>query len=284
MLIDFHTHFFPDNIALQTVSTLAKTANVSYHGDGTLNSLLKFMQRDNVSISINLPVATRAQQVKSINKKMVEINKMFWENFYSNNFSVLCFGSLHPELSAQELEEQVLFLKTHEVKGIKLHPDYQNFYPDEDRMYKIYDLCVKHGLIILFHSGVDLVIPTLKGSPQRFKQLLSIKGLKFILAHMGGYKMWQEVEKFLLGENVYFDLGYTTEMDEQQLKSMILLHGVDKILFGSDFPWKSAKEIKQKVLKLNLGKEIEHKIFYENAAKLLDLYLKIESSTNYGDL
>ncbi len=261
MLVDFHTHFFPDNIARQGCDNMANNANVTYYGDGSLGSLLEFMKTDCVDISVNQPVATKPGQVPGINRRMVEINKA--------NKSVICFGAMHPGF--EDFAEQVSFLKENGIKGIKLHPEYQQFRPEDKRMFKFYEACAEAGIAVLFHSGVDLGYKSVHSAPEGVKQILGIKGLTVILAHMGAYRMWDDVEKLLVGENVYFDLAYCAEMDNAQLKRMILAHGSDKILFATDFPWERAEVIKRKIDTLALAKGDIDNICFKNASKLLNL-------------
>jgi hypothetical protein len=74
MLIDFHTHFFPDKIAADTISHLAQESGISPAGDGTLNGLRACMKEDGVTLSVNQPVATKPEQVPGINRKLAELN------------------------------------------------------------------------------------------------------------------------------------------------------------------------------------------------------------------
>lgn len=168
-------------------------------------------------------------------------------------------------------EDETGFLSENGVKGIKLHPEYQQFYPDDDKLTGLYEACAKNDLTILFHAGVDLGYTTVHCTPQRALQLLSIKGLKVVLAHMGGYKMWDDVEKYLAGKNVYFDLAYCHEMEAARLKRMILNHGSNKILFASDSPWQRAKTIKDKADTLNLAENDTQNIYYKNASRILQI-------------
>jgi hypothetical protein len=261
MLIDFHTHFFPDKIAKESVEKLARKANVKYYGDGTLSGLLQFMKQDSVDISINQPVATKPEQVKSINRKMIELN--------AKKLGVMCFGSLHPDFDG--FEDELAFIAANGIKGIKMHPEYQVFCPEEIRMFKIYEGCVKNNLAVLFHAGADIGYTCVHCTPKGIKEVLAVKGLKVILAHMGVYKMWDDVEKYLVGKNVYFDTAYCTEIENSQFRRMILNHGSDKILFATDFPWESASSIKAKIEQLDLSQKDIDNIFYKNAAKLLSL-------------
>lgn len=261
MLIDFHVHFFPDNIAPAAVKKLSEEAGVPYSGDGTISAIRDFMKIDVVDYSVNQPVATRPEQVKSINRKMIEIN--------GAGGPVICFGSMHPGFP--DPGEEIAFLKENGVKGIKMHPEYQNFYPDAAEMSAIYDACRKNDMILMFHAGIDIAYADVHGTPRRFAEVMKTGGLKVILAHMGGYRMWNEVEKFLSGSEAYFDVSYCQEMDNAQMKRMILGHGPEKILFATDFPWERANAILAKIEGLGLDKAAKEKIFYKNALGLLGL-------------
>ena len=261
MLIDFHTHFFPDKIAKTSCDLLARKAGVSYYGDGTLAGLLKFMKEDGVDISVNAPVATKPEQVPGINRKMLELNRA--------GGPVICFGAMHPEFTGYKSE--LAALKAGGVKGIKMHSEYQEFCPEEKRMTGIYEACADSGLAVLFHSGADLGYDTVHCRPEGIKKILGIKGLTLILAHMGAYRLWNDVENLLVGENVYFDLAYCADMDSTQLKRMILNHGSDKILFATDFPWERANVIRNKISSLGLNTNDLDNIFFKNACKLLNI-------------
>jgi uncharacterized protein len=261
MLIDFHTHFFPDKIAKDSCDTLAGKAKVSYQGDGTLNGLASFMKEDGVDISVNLPVATKPEQVQPINRKMAELNRA--------NISVVCFGAMHPGFEG--IEEEIEYLRLSGIKGIKLHPEYQKFCPEDKHMVKLYETCAANNIAILFHSGIDLGYETVHCQPKSAAGLPEIEGLTVIFAHMGAYRMWDEVEKHLVGKKCYFDTAYCDEMNNGQLKRMILNHGSDKILFGSDFPWERAGVMKRKIDSLGLKQSDLDNIYFKNASKILGL-------------
>jgi hypothetical protein len=261
MLIDFHTHFFPDKIAKDSCDKLADKAKIVYHGDGTLGGLASFMKEDGVDISVNQPVATKPEQVQSINRKMAEINR--------TNKSVVCFGAMHPGFEG--IEEEIEFLRLSGIKGIKLHPEYQQFSPEEKRMAKLYEACADNNIAILFHAGIDIGYDTVHCLPKGAAELLKIKGLTVIFAHMGAYRLWDDVEKLLVGKKCYFDTAYCNEMNNDQLKRMILNHGSDKILFGSDFPWERASVMKNKIDALGLYQSDLDNIYFKNAEKLLGL-------------
>jgi uncharacterized protein len=263
-VIDVHTHFFPDAIAADTVRHLESISGVKAYGDGTLASLRKFMKEDSVAISINAPVATKPEQVVSINRKMIEHNSQ------PENRDVICFGAMHPMFGREgNFAEEIEFIAKSGIKGIKMHPEYQQFYPDDGKLKPLYEACVKYGIIILFHSGEDFAFEDYHSTPKRFVETAKIRGLKLILAHMGAYRMWDEVYKQLVGKDVYFDTAYCDEMEPGVFKGLIKEHGPDKILFGTDFPWERAAVIIKKIDENVESADDREKIFHLNAEKLL---------------
>jgi predicted TIM-barrel fold metal-dependent hydrolase len=266
-IIDIHTHFFPGEIAKKTIDYLSEKGMIKAYGGGALDSLKEYMQKDGVALSINAPIATRPEQVVSINRKMVEYNRI--------EKSVICLGTMHPFFGrVGNIEEEFDFLAKNGIKGIKMHTEYQEFYPDDGHLKKIYRACMKNNLVILFHAGADAAydFDSTHGTPARFSNMLkSYPGLRAILAHMGGYRMWDEVYKQLVGKDVYFDTAYSVEMETSVFKGIVKEHGADKILFGTDFPWERAAAIIKKIEENAESLEEREKIFHLNAEKLLKI-------------
>jgi len=264
-LIDIHSHFFPENIAANSIKFLEDEANIKAHGTGTAASMREYMKRDGVTLAINAPVATKKEQVKGINKRMIEFNK--------TSKDIICFGGMHPDFAeVGNVEEEIAFIAKNGIKGIKLHSEYQSFDPDEDRAYAIYEACQKHGLIVLFHAGVDFAYETaVRATPERLRKIVMLPGLKTILAHFGSYRMWDDVIKYLADTPAYFDTAYTSEVTPEMCKRLIEAHGADKILFGTDFPWQTAAMIKEMLERAITDREVLEKIYYKNAKVLLKI-------------
>jgi len=264
-IIDVHTHFFPDNIASGTVKMLADKANIKASGDGTAASMREYMKLDGVNISINAPVATKKEQVKGINKRMIEFNK--------TSKDIIGFGAMHPLYrEIGDPIEEIEALAANGIKGIKLHPEYQTFYPDDPSMSEIYEACAKNNIIILFHAGIDFAYPEdTHATPKRLLEVTKITGLKLIFAHTGSYQMWEEVLELLSGKDVYFDTAYSAEIEAGIMNRIIKKHGAGKMLFGSDFPWMRAKKVIAMIEALGLDTETKEKLYYRNAEKLLNI-------------
>jgi len=244
---------------------LAEKANIKAWGEGTAASMREYMKKDGVTVSVNDPVATKKEQVKSINRKMAEFNK--------TSKDIIAFGSMHPlyrEIGSPT--EELEFLAANGIKGIKLHPEYQSFYPDDPSMKEIYEACAKNNIIILFHAGIDFAYPDLvHATPERLLEVTKVPGLKLIFAHTGSYRMWEEVYAQLAGRDVYFDVSYSAEIGPEIMKKIIKKHGADKMLFGSDFPWMRAKQIIEMLETLGLDEDTREKLYYKNAEKLLQI-------------
>ncbi len=267
MLIDFHTHIFPERIAAGAIKSLSNSI-VSFQGTrhrhyarGTYDSLISSMNRSGVDISVVMPIATKPTQTNSINS--------FAETL--RNERVLSFGSLHPD---QDDWENVLEkLSENGFKGIKLHPEYQSFFVDSKRSIDILKKAEILGLFVTLHTGFDDGMPEpMHCKPERLKNVLDyVSGKYIIAAHLGAYKNWDDVEKYLVGTEINFDTAFISpHISTEQCRRIIKDHGADKILFGSDSPWQSPKNEYEYIVNLGLSKEENEMIFYKNALKILE--------------
>ncbi|MBP5610992.1 MAG: amidohydrolase family protein [Clostridia bacterium] len=266
-LIDLHTHVYPDKIADATVRYLAAAGGTSPEGGtGTLDDLEKVAERAGVTVAVNLPVATRPEQAASINRFAKEINR--------RGGRVMSFGAIHPRTAEpeRELEE----LARDGFKGIKLHPDYQGCYADDPGVIRVVREAKRLGLHTVFHGGVDIAFPNdVHATPRRLARLLSSLGEgdgRVIVAHIGGYRLWDEVEEMLVGGDACFDLSYgIRDLPKEQLYRIISRHGAEKIVFGSDYPWRDPADVDRALSELPLTEEQFALIRSGNARRLLGL-------------
>ncbi len=269
MIIDFHTHVFPDKIAHSTINALKERSNSTPYSDGTVQGMIDALNRANADIAITLPVLTKATQFDSVLNFAVEINK----KYANTDKKLISFAGMHPD--CDNVEEKMLKIKSLGIKGIKIHPDYQSTYIDDERYVNILKLAKKHDLIVITHAGVD---DGYKDEPIRCpvdrvkKVIKEVDYNKFVLAHFGGHRLSEQVFNELAGLNVYFDTAFTLhEIDKQTFVKIVEKHGEDKILFATDCPWRDIK-IDYDILKsYELDKDIFDKITYQNAVKLLNL-------------
>lgn len=266
MIIDFHTHIFPDKIAAPAIASMSERGGLAPNTDGTADGLRKSMLAGGVDKSVVLPVVTNPRQFDSINRFAAEINGK--DGLYS-------FGGIHSD--NEDIEDKLDYIKSLGLVGIKLHPDYQNSYIDDDRYVRIMSHCIKIGLYVCTHSGLDIGYPDpIHCTPDRILSLLSKlpdhDEPRLILAHIGACEMYDEVEEKLLGKNVYFDLAFCLDrIDKNQLLRIIEKHGSKKILFASDSPWAPQKKFVDILNSLGLPREDYENISHKNAEKILGL-------------
>lgn len=265
MVIDFHTHIFPDAIAERTIAALAQKAGVKAATDGTLNGLLSSMDRSGVDLSVIMPVVTKPSQFDHVNAFAQSVNEQYAGR-------LLSFGGIHPDCT--EYKEKLDTIKAMGLPGIKIHPDYQGVMIDDVRYMNIIEYASELGLIVLTHVGIDIGIPEpVHCPPDKMRKVIDkIKPEKMVLAHMGGWKQWDEVYEYLAGENVYLDTAFTFDYIEQDILLKILKkHGTDKILFATDSPWSDTVPSIQAAGQLPVAASAVEDILANNAKKLLNL-------------
>jgi predicted TIM-barrel fold metal-dependent hydrolase len=266
-IIDFHTHIFPDQIAVKTIDFLKEKGGIPAYSDGTLSGLKKELEEGQVCACVALPVLTKPQSFDSI----LRFTKMVNEGYFSGEHNVLSFAGIHPD--CEEIEKKMAIIKASGFKGVKIHPDYQQTFIDDSRFIRILNAAIDEDLIVVAHAGFDVGYPDCTHcTPIRTARALDrLKGeVKLVLAHMGGCRMHEEVYQLLAGRNVYFDTSYVLdEMDKALFLKIVEKHGADRVLFASDSPWKQPKTLVKALQAMGLSKEEEEKIFYKNAEKLL---------------
>lgn len=123
MLIDFHTHAFPDAISGNAINKLSfVSGGLEPQSEGTVSSLKTEMEKEGVDISVVLSIATNPKQQTNVNNFANEIN---------DEKSIFAFGSVHPE--AENVFDELERIKSMWLKGVKFHPEYQKFYVDDEK-------------------------------------------------------------------------------------------------------------------------------------------------------
>ena len=262
MIIDFHAHAFNDKIVQRAMQTLIKNSGgVRPHTDGSIQDILRKQKEAGVDYSVILNIATKPSQQKIINDWAQEVN----------HDSIVSFGSVHP--FAPDALEELERIRELGLVGIKLHPDYQDFYVDDDRLLPLYERISQLGLILVFHAGIDIGYPEpIHCTPKRLAQVLPQIQSPVVAAHFGGYLMWHDVEEYLVGKDLYLDTSFSySRIPPKQARRIIKNHGADRILYGTDTPWSGMRDEIRLIQNLDLSEEEQQKILGENARKLLGL-------------
>jgi len=205
MIIDFHTHIFPDRIAASTVRNLSGMSHTVPCTDGSAAQLTRSMKAAGVELSISLPVATKPEQVVKVNTLSAEANRRTKET------GIFTFGCMHPYLENPEKElERIASLG---MKGIKIHPVYQKTNLDDPGFLRIFRKAAELGMVVVTHAGFDVGYPGLDMcSPAMAARVVDkVPDLKLVLAHMGGWKQWDDVLRLLPDTNCFLDTSFSTE-------------------------------------------------------------------------
>lgn len=262
MIIDFHVHCFADELAQRAVEVLAGVGGIPARSDGTVSGIRASMKKSGVDKSVLLSIATKPQQTTKINQWAASIQAG----------DIIPFGTLHPDFD--DWKAELARIRSDGLKGVKFHPDYQQFYVDDPKMYPIYEKAAEFGLIVIFHAGLDIGLPPpYHCTPERLRKVVrEFGGATFVAAHMGGYAYWDEVERYLAGEDLYFDTSFGLKsMGREQFDRIASLHGYDKLLFATDSPWEDQTEEVERIRGAMLPATLEKALLGENAAKLLGL-------------
>ncbi len=282
MVIDFHTHIFPDTVCDRIVDKLSREGGIQHFTNASAHELSSSMKRACIDYSIDLPVTTRPDQVEEINTRMIEQRDLLL------SIGIIPFGGIHPDFA--DYRSEITRLQSNGIVGIKLHPPSQGTDLNDIRYKRLIEAISDAGMITVIHGGwdigytdhnyasVDMILEIIRDvAPERF-----------VVAHMGGWASWPEVFSCLAGAPVWFDTAYSLgitppRMDvphdaalmygqnllAEQLVLMVRRHGADKVLFGTDSPWQDQKNYAGLLSSSGLTPSELSRIMGENAKTLL---------------
>ena len=258
-IIDFHSHAFPNNIEEKAVKNLGEYYSLHISCKGKITDLLNSASEAGISMLVIHATATRPRQVENINTWIYEVMQ--------EHKNVIGFGTVHPEYPYNE--DEINWIEEMGLKGIKLHPDFQGFAIDDEKMFPIYEM-LEGRLPILFHTGDENYD---NSSPEKLSKVLEIfPNLKVVAAHLGGYARWDEARRFLHGKNLYIDTSSSLwRLTPEEATDIIRVHGVDKVLFGTDYPISSHKAELERFMKLPLTEDERERILWKNACDFLEI-------------
>lgn len=264
MIIDFHAHIFTDALAPKARAVLMQNSHGAYRHctDMTKGGLLAYMNAHGIDKSVVLPIVTKQHQTATINKWAAEIN----------DDRTVAFGSLYP--FTDDYKRDIDDICALGLKGIKLHPEYQLFEVNDERLFPMYEYAFSKGLIVVWHAGYDPVgTPPYRSNPKMFAELADrFDGAVMVAAHLGGQEQWEDVLEYLAGKNVYLDTSMASVYCPRELfESIVKKHGADKVLFASDSPWSDAAVEIERLKGYSFTQEELDAVFHGNAERLLGL-------------
>ena len=260
-IIDSHCHIYPDKIAERASASTGEFYHMPSRLDGKLSTLLLRGERAGIGHFVVQSVATSPHQVSGINHFIAEAVAAYPERLTG-------LGTLHPD--SEDIEGDIAELIRLGLKGIKLHPDIQGVAIDDPRMQRIYALS-EGRLPILMHTGDSRFDFS---NPNRMKPVLDrYPRLTVIGAHFGGWSVWEEAAATLSGyENFFVDCSSSLyALSPLRVRELIDAFGVDRVLFGTDYPmWEPEAEVAA-FMKLPLSEAERERILSRNAAELFSI-------------
>lgn len=281
MIIDIHTHTFPDAIAAKAVDRLKHNSHTQPFLDGTAASLSASAKAAGIDLAVIQPVATSPKQVEGINDNALALNRT------SDVTHLYSFGGMHPAF--EEPERELTRIAKAGLKGIKLHPVYQLADMDDPSYLRVLKAAAANGLLVLIHAGIDVGFLDLTySSVEKIARAVdAVPTGRYILAHMGGWRQWEEATRLFAGrENVWIDTSFSLgdmvpvsdgfyethsleRLSVEQFLRMKEAFGADRLLFGTDSPWEDQAAEVARIRALPIPEHEKAAILGGNAEKLL---------------
>lgn len=263
MVIDIHTHTFPEKIAAMALKQLGDTADSLPHTEGTTDALKNSMRENGITYSIMQPVATKTEQVEKLND---------YAATFDGSDGLLSFGAMH--CAYENYKEELARIKKLGLKGIKLHHDYTKIYFTDERSIKVIREAFCLGLVVMIHAGND---PVSKEehycTPKMISDVLPELGEGVLIAsHYGGLMNVEESIKYLAGKDVYIDTSMAHHFyGLKTLKKMLRKHDSERVLFGTDSPWENQGTGLALLKSMSLSPEYMKKITEDNPKRILGI-------------
>jgi predicted TIM-barrel fold metal-dependent hydrolase len=219
------------------------------------------MDRCGIDKSVVCSIATKTSQFEPI---------LEWSRTIRSD-RIIPLLSVHPSDTAYA--EKIRIVKAEGFKGIKLHPFYQDFIIDENRMLHLYEAVCRENMLVVMHTGYDIAFPRVRrADPAGIARVCDkFPELKLVTTHLGAWEQWPEVESDLAGRPVYMEISFSMDyVDSDPVRDILMKHPKDYILFGTDSPWTDQAKTMSAYLSLGLGKEKDEAVLGGNAQRLLD--------------
>lgn len=259
MIIDAHNHVWPDKVAERALG--GNIPDMDIFGDGKVSGLLRAKQDAGVDLSVCLAVANTAGQVDSANRFIGGLDR---DNF-------IPFGTIHPDLSPKE---NLAHLRTNRVQGVKLHPVFQNFRLDDPKLFDVLEV-LEGEFPTIIHVGAGGGGDGSTCTPGMLREIaVSFPKLEVIACHFGGYHMLEAAEENVIGLPIMLDTAWPpslAELDPGEVRDLIRRHGVERVVFSSDWPTASPKAEVEAIRALGLDDDETAAVLGGNIARVLGL-------------
>ena len=257
---DAHAHIYPGKIAEKATASVGDFYHIPMQNVGLPHVLAQRGGEAGIDRFLVCSVATKVEQVRSINQFIQEKCEKYPQ--------FIGLGAWHQDIT--DISGEMDDIQARGLRGIKLHPDFQEFMIDDPKMLDVYKEAHRRGLPVLFHTGDSR---TEFSSPHRLMNVIDkLSDFTCIAAHLGGYSEWEEARRELSGTNVYIDTSSSLfKISPEEAKENIAHFGVDHTMFGTDFPMWDPKEELERFFALGFSQEENQAMLYDNFARLFQL-------------
>ena len=257
-IIDFHTHIYPEKIAQKASESISRFYGLETGLVGSAEVLLQRGREVGITDFVLLPVANTPDNVRSINSFIAK-QQLEYKQFHG-------FGTVHVDMP--NLIDEIDYIASSGLNGVKLHPDSQRFNADDERLFPLYE-SIEGRLPVLIHCG-DKRFDT--SHPRRIANIIdNFPKLTVIAAHLGGWSVFDEALELLQNRKCYVDISSCMEfLPKEKMLHYINGYGTDRVLFGSDFPLWDPVNVYRAFEKIELPLDAQEQILYKNALKILE--------------
>jgi len=247
MIIDFHTHLWSYNCLTNDLIEYFKSRGIwdERYSILTAERLLKIMDSNNITQSVVLS-SVLSPEIK--NSDILKMNKYISDQISGSKERFLGFFTLNPFFEEEAIAVLETSIKELGLLGLKIHPSFQEIYPNDKILYPFYKKMEEYKLPVLFHSGSIGIIPykDFYSNPSYIDEVAcDFPKLTIIIGHAG--KIWHTETAMLLRKhkNIYTDIstniGRDSEFSEHPM--LWLLYKIksyagclNRVFFGSDYP------------------------------------------------
>ena len=261
MILDVHTHVWPDHIAPRALG--APADGIRRYGDGTVVGAEDAMRRAGVDRSVCLAVADTAPRLEAANA--------FVGGLDPDRF--IGFGTVH---AGRSPEENVGSLRENGLRGVKIHPLFQGYPLDDARLWDVLG-ALEGEFVCLFHVGPETPGGDNRLAPPRMVADVAraFPRLTIIAAHLGGYHVQAEALEHVVGlPGVYLDTSWPPSvgsLTRHQVRAAIERHGPERVIFGSDWPMADPESEIAAIIALGFDDDTNAAILGGTLARLLGL-------------
>ncbi|MBK0866764.1 amidohydrolase family protein [Saccharopolyspora sp. HNM0986] len=261
MIIDAHTHVWPDAIAEKALGANALPGLRALR-DGKAGTLAADMRANGIDHSVALGVAGAAKHVDRTNEFVSSLDR--------DRFTP--FGTVHVD---QSVEANLASLRRHGIHGVKVHPLFQGFGLEDPRLWELLEAFGSEFPVITHvGAGGSGAVNSLSTPKMLRKIVRTFPRLRLVACHFGGYHMLEEAREELRDLPIVLETSWPpglATVHPGTVREIIGRHGAERVVFGSDWPMADPAAEIAAIGALGLGDETEAALLGGNLSRVLRL-------------